>query len=141
MNKISDQVRIGAIGELLVQLRFLQYDVQAAPPLKDSGNDLIAIRGEQWRAIQVKTTQTSEGRCAFDLRKLPPLYHLLAIVRLEGDGRDVYLDPSSVYLLERHEVNKGYYTFEELAQHEFTEELVDRLFPRPAAAPAVLAGN
>lgn len=82
----------------------------------------------------MKTTQTREGRCAFDLRKLPPLYHLLAIVRLEGDERDVYLDPSSVYLLERHEVKKGY-TFEELAQHELTEELVDRLFPPPAVAP------
>jgi hypothetical protein len=136
MNKISGQVRIGAIGELLVQLRFLQYDVQAAPPLKDSGNDLIAIRGEQWRAIQVKTTQTREGRCVFDLRKLPLLYHLLAIVRLEGDERNVYLDRSSVYFLEKHEINKGYYTFEELAHRELSGKLIDQLFPRPEAAPA-----
>jgi 5-hydroxyisourate hydrolase-like protein (transthyretin family) len=105
MNKISGQVRIGAIGELLVQLRFLQYDVQAAPPLKDSGNDLIAIRGEQWRAIQVKTTQTREGRCV-------------------------------VYFLEKHEINKGYYTFEELAHRELSGKLIDQLFPRPEAAPA-----
>jgi hypothetical protein len=42
-NPISSEMRIGTLGELLVQLRLLQFDVQAAPPLKDSGNDLIAV--------------------------------------------------------------------------------------------------
>jgi len=55
-NPISDKIKTGTVGELLVQIRFLQYDVQAAPPLKDSGNDLIAICGEVFRGVQVKTT-------------------------------------------------------------------------------------
>ena len=43
-NPISNQLTLGTIAELLVQASLLQFDVQAAPPLKDSGNDLIAIR-------------------------------------------------------------------------------------------------
>ncbi len=49
MNKITDNLKLGTFGELLVQLRLLEFDVQAAPPLKDSGNDLIAIRGTAMR--------------------------------------------------------------------------------------------
>ncbi len=43
MNPISEEIKIGTIGEILVQLRLLQYEVQAAPALKDSGNDLIHL--------------------------------------------------------------------------------------------------
>jgi len=78
MNPLSEQINIGTVGELLVQIRLLQYGVQAAPPLKDSGNDLIGIRGNEFRAIQVKTT-TGER---FDLRDLPSKFHILACVRL-----------------------------------------------------------
>jgi len=46
-------------------LRLFQHGVQAAPPLKDSGNDLIAVRERVFRAIQVKTTTQDR----FDLRK------------------------------------------------------------------------
>ena len=56
MNPISEEIKIGTIGEILVQLRLLQYNVQSAPALKDSGNDLIAVRGEIFKAIQVKTS-------------------------------------------------------------------------------------
>ncbi len=58
MNPLSKTCITGTIGELLVQLRLFQYGVQAAPPLKDSGNDLIAVRRETFRAVQVKTTGT-----------------------------------------------------------------------------------
>ena len=50
-NPISARIKIGTIGELLVQLRLLLYQVQAAHPIKDSGNDLIAVKGEVSRAI------------------------------------------------------------------------------------------
>ena len=46
-NPIPKNMKTGTIGELLVQLRLLQYNVQAAPPIKDSGNDLIAIKGNR----------------------------------------------------------------------------------------------
>ncbi len=81
VNPISNAIRKGTVGELLVQLRLLQCGVQAAPPMKDSGNDLIALRGFVMRTIQVKTT-TGE------IPRWPPArcqYHLLAVVRLEGE--------------------------------------------------------
>jgi hypothetical protein len=55
-NPISKKIKIGTIGELLVQLRLLQYGIQAAPPLRDSGNDLVGILGKDIKTIQVKTT-------------------------------------------------------------------------------------
>jgi len=88
MNPISPELKTSTIGELLVQLRLLQFDVQAAPPLKDSGNDLIAIRGTAIRAIQVKTT-TGEH---FYLRRLPEHYDGVALVRLIGEDNILYLD-------------------------------------------------
>jgi hypothetical protein len=90
-NPITDAIKTETVGELLVQLRLLQYDVQAAPPLKDSGNGLIGLRGFVVRMIQVKT---STGV----LPPWPPearLYHLLAVVRLKGEDRNLWLDKES----------------------------------------------
>jgi len=71
-------LRIGTIGELLVQLCLLQFDVQAAAPLKDSGNDLIAVKGSRFHTIQVKST----GGGSLPAWPNPQrIYTLLAIVR------------------------------------------------------------
>ena len=83
------------MGELLVQLRLLQHGIQAAPPIKDSGNDLIALRGFVTRTIQVKTT--TDGVPPWP--KVARMYHLLAIVRLEGEETDIFLDQSEIYLV------------------------------------------
>ena len=37
--------RIGTIGELLTQIRLLEYEIEPTIPLIDSGNDIIAIKG------------------------------------------------------------------------------------------------
>ena len=58
MNLLDPNLQTGIIGELLVQIRLLQYDVQAVATHKDTGNDLLATKGEIFRAIQVKTTRT-----------------------------------------------------------------------------------
>ena len=68
----------GTIGELLVQTRLLQYGVQAAPPLKDSGNDLIALKGDAIKTIQVKTC-TNRFDTPLDL---PEKYHRTYLSRL-----------------------------------------------------------
>jgi hypothetical protein len=102
-NPISEEIKTGTVGELLVQLRLLQYGVQAAQPLKDSGNDLIALKGFAIRCVQVKTTTNH-------VPAWPPedkLYHLLAVVRLEGDGHDLFLDQSTVYLLSREDARRA----------------------------------
>lgn len=97
-NPIPREMQIGTIGELLVQLRLLQYGVQAAPPIKDSGNDLIAIKGEVAKFIQVKTSIS--GR--WNLRT-PKIYHLVAVVKLVTNGDKILLDQSEIYLLRKGE--------------------------------------
>lgn len=75
-------MEIGTIGELLVQLRLLEYGVQASPPLKDTGNDLIAVRGRCVKFMQVKT---NGGRV-----RQERVYDILATVQLRYDA-DNYL--------------------------------------------------
>ncbi|WP_367380892.1 hypothetical protein [Stenotrophomonas cyclobalanopsidis] len=94
-NRLTNNVVIGTIGELLVQTRLLQYGVQAAVPIKDSGNDLIAVKGEAFRGIQVKTTI----RRRVSSVRLPERYHIVAVVYLVLDDEGVLLDESEVYLV------------------------------------------
>lgn len=123
-NPISESIKIGTLGELLVQLRLLQYNVQAAPPIKDSGNDLIAIKGEIFKAIQVKTRTTDN----FGFQDLPELFHILALVRLVGEDNKISLDASRIFLLSKEEVRKSSYSVKELIDKELNEIRVNELF-------------
>ena len=123
MNPISKEIKIGTIGEILVQLRLLQYNVQSAPALKDSGNDLIAVKGDILKAIQVKTSTTDK----FKLQNLHK-YHILALVKLVGENDSIYLDQSKIFLLKESEVEKTFYKIEELSEKELSRERVIELF-------------
>jgi len=58
--------------------------------LKDSGNDLIAVRGDAMRAIQVKATKIEDD--GYRVRGgLPEHYHALAIVKFEGSEGTLYV--------------------------------------------------
>jgi hypothetical protein len=125
MNPLSKHLHTGTVGELLLQLRLLQYHVQAAPPLKDTGNDLIAIRGNAFRAIQVKTTVGERVRLEVPDRE----FHLLGLVRLEGEGDTLYLDRCDAYLVPKEEMTRVREAgAEQLETYRLTAELVDRLF-------------
>lgn len=124
-NPISEKMRIGAIGELLVQLRLLQLDVQAAPPIKDTGNDLIAIRGEVFRSIQVKTT--TKGK--FANPDLPERYHIVALVALTGEEDNLFLDRSEVFLVPRAEIEKNKGLPRDLTRFALSRKLINELFP------------
>lgn len=124
MNRITDEMRIGTVGELLVQLRFLEHGIQAAPPIKDSGNDLIAIKGESFRAIQVKTT----ARDNFDRPNPERLYHILAVVHLVDDENTIHLDRSSVFLIPRNQVGEVSTRIRDLEAYRMTRDHVERLF-------------
>ena len=115
----------GTIGELLVQLRLLQYGVQAAPPHKDSGNDLIAIRRNVFRAIQVKTTATEN----YSIQDLPELFHILAVVFLVGEGPELYLDQSQVFLISNEQVSTAPRRIERLEEFRLCQDRIDTLFP------------
>ncbi len=125
-NPISDAIRTGTLGELLVQLRLLQYDVQAAPPLKDSGNDLIALRGFVVRTIQVKTTAGALPAWPPDAKQ----YHVLAVVRLEGENRDLFLDKSDVFLVPKRELHGLARNWEALRPFAISEAHVSRVFDK-----------
>jgi hypothetical protein len=126
MNEISPEIQTGTIGELLVQLRLLQFGVQAAPPIKDSGNDLIAVKGKAFRAIQVKTTT----RDIYSKANLPDLYHILAVVHLVGDGKLIFLDKSHVFLIPKEDVEGLSIDVGRLEKYIVSEELVGRLFSK-----------
>jgi hypothetical protein len=96
-NPISKNLVTGTVGELLVQLRLLQYGVQAAPPLKDSGNDLVALLGYEVRTIQVKCSVVGIPK----IRRLPKRYHLLALVLLQGHDDTLLLDRTPIFLVPR----------------------------------------
>ncbi|MDO8531886.1 MAG: hypothetical protein Q7T26_06930 [Dehalococcoidia bacterium] len=123
MNRISQHLKEGTLGELLVVLRFLQYDIQAAPPLKDSGNDLIAVRGDDFRSVQVKTTTTDR----FDCRGLPEKYHLLALVQLDKID-PFHLDNCKIFLLSKGDVKQGSYAATRLTEYDLNQGRIDTLF-------------
>src|SRR6266705_149915 len=126
MNRLYATTCKGTIGELIVQLHLLQYDVQAAPPIKDSGNDLIAVRKRTFRAIQVKTTTTN--------RIIKPdvevLYHFLAVVRLPViEGRYSVRD-AEVFVFPQQYVSRLSTRLSDYPHHRLDLEWIERLFPR-----------
>lgn len=132
MNPLPDNLAKGTLGEIFVQLKLLQYGVQAAPPLKDSGNDLIAIKEDVFKAIQVKTTVRK--RFEFDTNDLPTRYHLLALVRLVGGDNEVDWTNSKIYLLPKDKVTKGYYTEEELRSYCLSSAYCNEIFSKTQEA-------
>jgi hypothetical protein len=124
VNRVTDRILIGTLGELLVQIRLLQYGVQAAPPIEDSGNDLIAVNGKEFRAVSVRTTTTG----TYKKPKAARRYHILAVVYLLGDNRDVALDHSQLFLIPKSKVAEASTDCQKLGGHKFSRQLVENLF-------------
>jgi len=125
MNQISPQLVTGTVGELLLQLRLLQFGVQAAAPIKDSGNDLIAVRRHVFRAIQVKTVS---GK-TYGVQDLPEFYHILAVVGLVGDGASLHLDRSRIFLIPKGQVPMAPRQISRIDHFALSGQLIDALFP------------
>lgn len=113
-NPLYPTTHKGTLGELLVQLRLLEYGIQSAPPIKDSGNDLIAIKGEVVKFIQVKT-----GRLSYP--KNSKIYHLIANVKLKySEQGELQLDKSEIYIVEKGKRAKD--------KVKLTKELTDEIW-------------
>lgn len=103
-NPITKKIETGTIGELLVQLRLLEYGVQSAPPIKDSGNDLIAVRGRAVKFVQVKTSE--KGIPA--IRNLPKNWDIVCLVELKrNSAHKLMLDKSKISVLEKDKIKKN----------------------------------
>lgn len=98
--------------------------MQAAAPLKDSGNDLIAVCGEHFRAVSVRTSTSGTYLKPNGER----LYHVLAVVGLDADENHVHLDRSRVFLLRREDVDDASTKLSELDQYEMSLARVSELF-------------
>jgi hypothetical protein len=123
MNPIWPRMSTGCIGELLVQIRLLQYGVQAAPPIEDTGNDLIAVNRNQFRAVSVRTTK-SDRYTKPDERR----FHVLAVVRLDGTDNELYLDGSEIFLIPFEAVAGASTDCNQLTDFRLTREHIAQTF-------------
>jgi len=114
----------GCVGELLVQIRLLQYGVQAAPPIEDTGNDLIAVNGAEFRAVSVRTTTTG----TFTKPEVERVFHVLAVVHLRGTDRELSLDESEVFLIPQGSVAAAPCRCDRLGEYRFSRAQVERVF-------------
>jgi hypothetical protein len=140
MNPLTARLVTGTIGELIVQLRLLQFGVQSVPTHKDTGNDLLATRDETFRAFQVKATRATNDRINFNYAEaISKKFHILALVFLAGEEDRLDVDQCDIYLLGRDEVGKGSYRRDEIADKLLTRERIDDLFTRELRASGVAA--
>jgi hypothetical protein len=125
VNPITPKLTSGTFGELYAQFRLLQFGVQAAAPLKDSGNDLIAARGRSLRAISVWSPTGNP----FNKPPKKRLYDILAVVAFSVADGNLSLDASQLFLVPHEAVI--HYPNRVAAIQEFliSDLLVDALFP------------
>ena len=100
MNPVGDDAVSGKIGEMLVQLRLLLHSIQAAPPILDSGNDLIALKGRVIKSIQVKTRKFETQN--WNIRSTDRDYDIIALVELAQNSEK--LGEAKVYLLSKNDL-------------------------------------
>jgi len=127
-NPLTEKLEEGSVGELLVIIRLLQYGVQASFTLKDSGNDLIGVKGRSMRTIQVRTSVKGKWKAP----KTTKTYGILALVSLKASEQRVELDQSEIYLLSRSEVGdkKSFSDEESLVKFSLSKNRVNALFQR-----------
>ncbi len=113
-NPLPENMTTGTLGELLTQIKLLEFGVQAAPPIKDTGNDLIAIKGRTVKFIQVKTSLNRTP----SPRDLPEVYDFVLLVNLNYENNNILLDRSTITVEDSDGNNLGY----------LTKELVDTLW-------------
>jgi hypothetical protein len=132
LNHITEKQGIGSFGELLVQIRLLQCGVQAARPFIDTGNDLIAVNGNEFRAVSVRTTARESYKKPDASRR----FHVLAVVHLVDSETEVFLDQSELFLIPKEEVADAPTHHTNLGAYKFSREHVAKLFGTSAPPPA-----
>lgn len=124
MNPLPSEIYIGVLGELLVQQRLLIFEVQAAKPLADTGNDLVAFKGRQCRTIQVKTTKKDEPYPEKSGRD----YDLAAFVLLKTHNGIFSADRSEIFLVPHADVATFHHASTNREPFRLTFEHVSAIF-------------
>ncbi|GAH11508.1 unnamed protein product, partial [marine sediment metagenome] len=79
---------------------------------------------EVFKAMQVKSSKNE----IITLGKMPRIYHLLALVKLEGYDDNILLDRSKIFLLKKDEVSKKKFYFNKLLGFELSKSRINELF-------------
>ncbi len=102
-NPVSSQMKVGLIGELLVELRLLQYGIQSSKPRLDSGNDLVASSRKKFYALQIKSTTGKR----FSYPNDRTVFDILIFVKLNAwSGEEIELDKSELYLIRKEKIGE-----------------------------------
>jgi len=132
MNALFENDFQGTLGELITQAYLLAHGVQAAAPVKDSGNDLIAVRGHSFCAVQVRTSRDGS------INKPNPkrLYHILAVVHLPFDRDFPLVDKARVFLFRMQDVADLARTVDDYPDALISDDLVLKLWPNTTLEPS-----
>lgn len=118
MNPITDEMKKGTIGEVLVFLKLLMHDVQGNFVFKDTGNDMLAVKGRVIKAVQVKT----DGGWS-KLNREERMYDIAALVKLKYESDKISLDKSEIYLLSKAEADEN---IQNIRSGTLSEDLKER---------------
>lgn len=102
-NPLTPSVITGSLGELFAQMKLLELGVQAVAPHKDSGNDLIAVKGRVVKFIQVKTGINRQPSAV----NLPEIYDLVFLVNICVRDLNYFHDESTITVLDNLGVSLG----------------------------------
>lgn len=139
MNELPERNELykGALGELIVRAVLFAHGVDASRPCADTGNDLIAVKGDQFRAVQVKSSVVDLVEKILDLGERR--FHILAFVFFpKGSNRPYSVRDARVFLLGRDELMLGSYRPADLVGKEAGPATIDALFGRLIDADAEL---
>lgn len=98
---------------------------------KDSGNDLIAIRGQHFKAIQVRTTTGDRIDKPDGPEQGGPLYDILAVVKVPMKDGKILVHEAEIYLFGSEEVLTISRKLSGYPQRRISSALVDELFGNP----------
>ncbi len=87
---------------------------------------MIAVNGSEFRAVSVRTTTPGN----YNKPEADRLYHVLAVVYLVGDDREVSLDGSQIFLIHAEQVATASTDCKNLDRYRFSRQLVEQFFIR-----------
>jgi len=64
------------------------------------------------------------------VQNLPEFYHVLAVVQFVGEGDELYLEDSRIFLIPKERVAKAPRRISKIGEFEISQNHIDFLFPQ-----------